>query len=283
MFQVVKNSIEETISGLQRCLEQDRAVKEKKQSLFHLSQVISSTKKLKTLLKVDDSTSRTDVLDLIERASTEYTMLHFSVSKCQPMMSRGQREEWESLGIILMDLLNNTFLECLCQRHASRLARCLRIYSNLDKVAEAETLIRKEVVSPYLYELVNESSLQKQPDDLGGIYQRVLEFLDTQLSPLLQLRMEGGVRFNFLVNGLWVELTRRMEVHMGSVFAAGDPETFHKRFSHTTAFMDTLRLRCDSPAAAARFSSHPQTIHFMQKWNLLVYYKIRLVYTSEAL
>lgn len=272
---MVKNALEDTITGLENCLEQDRILKEKKQSLFHLSQVLNLVKKLKALLKDEQISSKSTGFDLIERASAEYVILQFSASRCADVISREQKSDCEGLSNVLMNLLNNTFLECLCEREPIRLCRCLRIYSNLDKVTEAETLIRTEVIAPFLYDLINETSLQKEPTGLKGIYEKVLDFVDSHLSPLLRLEDECALRFDFLVNGLWVELTRRMEVHMGSVFAVGDPTTFHTRFMDTTRFLERFQQHCNTARSISALNEHELTCHFLHKWNLPVYYQIR--------
>jgi len=275
-FQVVKNTLQETIDGLKLCIEKNRSIKEKKQQLFHLSQAIDSLKKLKLLLKPDDQKSID--LNLIERASREFSLLHFLVSRCQPVLSSSQKKDFESVEKELMEYLSNVFLESLSDVQTYQIDRCLRIYSNLNKVDDAVYLIRNDLVAPVLNNIISEPSLAKEEQGLRGIFFKLLEFTDGPFVPLFTMPSAVAGRFNFLVSAFWTELVQRFEVHMKSVFAAGDPNVFYQRFTDTIEFLDQLRRRCSS---ADVLDCHPSTIHFMQKWNLLVYYKIRWVWVGK--
>jgi hypothetical protein len=83
------------------------------------------------------------------------------------------------------------FLESLQKRDSEGMARCLRIYITLDKIADVESLFRREVVSPALHDVVSESSLHSDPRGLQGVYSRILSFVDTNMEPLLKLTARG--------------------------------------------------------------------------------------------
>jgi len=83
------------------------------------------------------------------------------------------------------------FLESLRERDSEGMARCLRIYITLDKIADVEALFRREVISPALRDVVSESSLQSDPRGLQGVYSRILSFVDTDMEQLLKLTGRG--------------------------------------------------------------------------------------------
>lgn len=85
------------------------------------------------------------------------------------------------------------FLKNLQEKDSEGMARCLRIYVTLDKIADVESLYRREVVSPVLHDVISENSLQSDPRGLQGVYSRILSFVDTDMEPLLKLTA-GGVR-----------------------------------------------------------------------------------------
>lgn len=83
------------------------------------------------------------------------------------------------------------FLESLRERDSEGMARCLRIYITLDKIADVESLFRREVVSPALHDVISESSLQSDPRGLEGVYSRILSFIDRSMEQLLKLTGRG--------------------------------------------------------------------------------------------
>jgi hypothetical protein len=83
------------------------------------------------------------------------------------------------------------FLESLRERDSEGMARCLRIYITLDKIADVESLFRREVVSPALHDVISESSLHSDPRGLEGVYSRILSFIDRNMDQLLKLTGRG--------------------------------------------------------------------------------------------
>lgn len=83
------------------------------------------------------------------------------------------------------------FLESLHERDSEGMARCLRIYITLDKIADVESLFRREVISPSLDEVISENSLQSDPRGLEGVYSRILSFIDRNMEQLLKLTGRG--------------------------------------------------------------------------------------------
>lgn len=275
LFQVVKNHIDDTIQGLKKCLEEEAIIRERKQSLFCLSKVITSINKVNFLLSDEDKFSQPASIEVVERAASEFALLHFFSSRCLSIMSRSQIETCEKFEKILMDNLNQLLLQSVRAKESGQISRYLRMFVNLDKASVAERHVREAIVSPFLYDLVCENSLQKEKDGLQGIYQKVLQFVDTELSPLLELPAELGAHFNFLLNSLWLELANHMNDHMKSVFSAGDPNEFHTRYRDTTHFLNSLEKRLQNTDNIRALTNHIETRNFQQKWNLLVYYKIR--------
>jgi hypothetical protein len=83
------------------------------------------------------------------------------------------------------------FLESLRVRDSEEMARCLRIYITLDKIADVESLFRRDVVSPAMHDVISESSLQSDPRGLEGVYSRILSFIDRNMEQLLKLTGRG--------------------------------------------------------------------------------------------
>jgi hypothetical protein len=69
------------------------------------------------------------------------------------------------------------------------LIRCLRIYINLDKVTDAEEVVRKKIIVPAVENIISEYSFQNDPLGLNGIYKKLEKVLDTSLNELLELTL----------------------------------------------------------------------------------------------
>jgi len=85
--------------------------------------------------------------------------------------------------------LNELFLACIHEKNSSLAIRCLRIYLTLDKITNAEELVRHELVRPLIYNIVNEDNLQTDPLGLQSIYHKLLNILNVELKQLLDITL----------------------------------------------------------------------------------------------
>lgn len=86
-----------------------------------------------------------------------------------------------------MTYLNELFLASVQEKNSDFLIRCLRIYVTLDKISDAENLIRKEVVSPLVHSAISIENLQTNSLGLQDIYDRLLNILNVELELLLDI------------------------------------------------------------------------------------------------
>lgn len=162
---------------------------------------------------------------------------------------------------LYLNCLNELFLACIHEKNSNLAIRCLRIYLTLDKIINAEELVRHELVRPLIYNVINEENLQTDPLGLQSIYHRLLNILNVELKQLLDITLHPerylyyvymveyiinlciykyirillihccriSVKgFNFLVNSFWAEVEEKIEQYIKSIFAPGDPVLFHK-------------------------------------------------------
>ncbi|KAJ4444222.1 hypothetical protein ANN_06013 [Periplaneta americana] len=282
----VKLNLDEAMEDLSFRLDQRRQIRARKRSLQSLARVQSSLSKWSTLLHLDESDNEKNAerlqLDpgLVERAASEFNQLQFCISKCEKDLTESHKQRAEKIRDLLTSSLDGMFLGSLRERDSEGMARCLRIYITLDKTADVEALFRREVVSPALHDVVSESSLQSDPRGLQGVYSRILSFIDTHMDQLLKLTARGvsmpAVRgFDFLVNSFWPEVEQRLELHLPSIYAPGNPEMFYQRYCETLEFLEKLERYCGTQVGVKRLHAHPQYIAFLQRWNLPVYFQIR--------
>lgn len=270
--------MEETITGFNNCLEQHKEIIEKKKSLIHVAQVITCINKLQSIIATNEISNSDSNLDLIERATVEFNQLHFSVSKSGQDLNDIYKREAEDIQNKLMCILNQKFLECLKMKMSDQVVKCLKIYTGLGKTEELELLVRKEVVAPKLEKLISEQALQKEPNGISQIYIEIINFIERELIDLFRMTtykekppvVKG---FNFIVNSLWPELEKKLDLPL--MFAPGNPKVFHLRFLKSVELVQKLEEYCGNHMDILKFRQDPLYVHFFQRWNLPVYFKIR--------
>ena len=88
-----------------------------------------------------------------------------------------------------MTHLNEFFLACVHEKNSALLIRCLGIYVTLDKISDAEDLVRKEIVGPLVHSVINIENLKTDLLGLQNIYNRLLNILDVELKQLLDITL----------------------------------------------------------------------------------------------
>ena len=78
-------------------------------------------------------------------------------------------------------------MEALEANDTDILKRCLRIYATVDRIEDAETLLKNKIVEPQLDEIINSDNLHSEPMGLQGICQKILKIIPTRLQLLLKL------------------------------------------------------------------------------------------------
>lgn len=84
-----------------------------------------------------------------------------------------------------MNNLDDMFISSIKRKQPELLKRCLRIYVTLDKVSDTEHLLQKKLIGPLIEGIVNETTLQSEPQGLQGIYHRLMTVLCEDLAELL--------------------------------------------------------------------------------------------------
>lgn len=79
------------------------------------------------------------------------------------------------------------FLTAVDENDAEAINRYLRIYASIDRVADAENLIRSHVIAPYLTDVITSKKLHSDPLGLEGICQNILKLVPEKLELLLQI------------------------------------------------------------------------------------------------
>ncbi|XP_034944246.1 conserved oligomeric Golgi complex subunit 2 [Chelonus insularis] len=253
-------------------LEEHRKIREMKQCMHSLGRVYKSVAKLRSILQLHSLK-----LDILERAATEFNQLRFHMTKCKKHISQELNNNCEELEKQLMDCLASQLLN-IKKSDIDSLTCCLRIYVTLDKIEEAENLVRKKIVSPLIDDIIIEKNINESTG-LHELYLKLLNILDVELKPLLEVtsQPDKGSRknFNFLVNSFWTDVEEKIELRLKMIFAPGNPDLFYQRYTESLNFILNLEDKCSDAEILSQLQNHPLFIQFLKKWNLPVYFQIR--------
>ncbi|XP_014216039.1 conserved oligomeric Golgi complex subunit 2 [Copidosoma floridanum] len=228
----VKKCLDDTIAEMTENLEKHKKIREKRQSIHSLIRFHKSVSKLSNILSSCDASSVSLKPDVLERAATEFNQLKFHSNRCKSDLTQEQLNKMTELDEHLKNNLNALLIAYVNRNETANLIRCLRIYVSLDKVPDAEEVVRKKIVVPAVENIISEHSFQNDPLGLKGTYQKLESVLDSTLKELLDATSENErtsvTGFNFLVNSFWPEIEQRLEDYLPMIFAPGNPESFHK-------------------------------------------------------
>lgn len=280
----VRTTLENTMHEVNECLEQKRMLREHLKSVQCLTSARNSMEKLTKLLEnqLSDAVELNPLI--LERAAMELIKLKYDLQFCQQHISRLNDpcglDKYDEIHGRLMAKVEKHFLKVLNDKKLDQLERCLRVYCTLGEYRAAEEIFRTKVIGPHMHPIISEVSLQNAPQGLNGIYTQVIQFIDDQMRQLLLLTQSSDSTaasvqgFNFIINSFWVEVERRIETHMASIFAPGNPDSFYLKYGHTVAFLEKIENAIKNRKQIEEFHDHMQYKQFQGKWNLPVYFQV---------
>ncbi|XP_012154562.1 conserved oligomeric Golgi complex subunit 2 [Megachile rotundata] len=283
----IRQTLDDEITVISNNMNDSKKIREYKKSIFSLQHIYNSSNKLSKILCLNTFLESSVKIDILEQAAAEFSQLQFYLSRCKLDTINDKQKECEKLEQLYMKYLNEFFLACVQEKNSTFLIRCLRIYIMLDKISNAENLIRNEVVSPLVHNAINIENLQTNLLGLQNIYNMLLNILNVELKQLLDITLypdRYSVKgFNFLVNSFWVDVEEKIEQYIKCIFAPGDPILFHSRYIATLEFLEKLEAECVTTESLAALKANSQYKHFLKKWNLPVYFQIRFQEITSAI
>ncbi|KAF0314783.1 Conserved oligomeric Golgi complex subunit 2 [Amphibalanus amphitrite] len=287
----VRRSFDELLEQTGGRMARLHEVRAQKQYLRLLGSLPGYLDRLQALLaSADDPESCDPDGDTLERAASEYNQLTYALGHCgegAALVGR-LRPRVDALAGRLQERLRAALLAGLERRDSERLTHVLRVFATLDQVSVAEALFRDRVVEPYMEEAISPAALRDSPRGLRGLYDNVLRFVSERAGLLVSVtRREHGThtapRYDFLVNAVWPCIVEKLEQQLPAIFAPGNPNTLYERYTASMEFVERFERACGTVSSVERLRAHEAYDIFMKKWNLPVYYQIRLQETGGAL
>ncbi|XP_070590041.1 conserved oligomeric Golgi complex subunit 2 isoform X2 [Erythrolamprus reginae] len=287
----LKSCVSEEIRAIDDHLSRQEDIREKKICVLRLIQVIKSVEKIEKILHSQNSKETSLEVSsplltgqILERIATEFNQLQFHAvqSKGMPLLDK-LKPRIVGITATLQQSLEGLLLEGLQNSNIDIIRHCLRTYATIDKTRDAEALVGEVLVKPYIDEVIVEQYVQSHPNGLQTMYSKLLEFVPLHCR-LLREVTGGGVSsergntvpgYDFLVNSVWPEIIRGLEIKLPSLFNPGNPDLFHEKYNISMDFVRKFERQCGSQASVKRLRLHPSYQSFNDKWNLSVYFQIR--------
>lgn len=269
----VKDTLTGTMDEISECLQEKRLLNVRADSIRDIERLSETVVRVKDLLS-SGPVEEIKLIQLLERLALDVVHLEFIVKLYGSQIDETLKSETSEVQKMLLEKLKHCFLRANENKDQQAIEKCLNIYIMLNQISIAEQVIKKSVVAQKMNGLICESSLQSNPKGVIGIYDQILDFLNAKLNDLLKITTTNPKMkcFNFLLNSFWSEVEQRIELSMNSIFAPGNPDQFHQKFTSTLQFLEKIESQTDDPNA---FKNHSQYKSFMVKWNLMVYFQIR--------
>ncbi|PIK60157.1 putative conserved oligomeric Golgi complex subunit 2 [Apostichopus japonicus] len=281
----VQNAMDGAIEIVEKKMEERKQIGEKKALLQRLINIEKSVEKMELILKIGRADADSEEVELtgqqIERVASEFNQLQYYVtqSKGLPLVEK-IRPRIASITVTLQHSLERSFKDSLESAQPQILKQCLRTYATIDKMKDAEALYQQVAVKPFMDEIINEGFLQNHPQGLKGMFSKILEYVPKHCQLIRQVtcasqspKGEEVVRgYDFLVNAVWPEIANSLETRTSSIFAPGNPNTFHEKYLLAMEFVDRFERQCGTQASVKRLRSHHSFTTFMAKWSLPVYF-----------
>ncbi|XP_061480457.1 conserved oligomeric Golgi complex subunit 2 [Rhineura floridana] len=288
----LKSCVSEGIQAIDERLSKQEDIRRKKICVLRLIQVIKSVEKIEKILHSQNSKEVSSLEgssplltgQILERIATEFNQLQFHAvqSKGMPLLDK-LKPRIVGITAMLQQSLEGLLLEGLQTSNIDIIRHCLRTYATIDKTRDAEALVGEVLVKPYVDEVIVEQYVQSHPNGLQSMYNKLLEFVPLHCR-LLREVTGGGISsekgnivpgYDFLVNSVWPEIVRGLEIKLPSLFNPGNPDSFHEKYTISMDFVRKFERQCGSQASVRRLRSHPSYHSFNDKWNLPVYFQIR--------
>ena len=174
--------------------------------------------------------------------------------------------------------------------HGPALAHCLRAVEALDVGAELVVHVRERLVRPRAAQLVRDmAGLPTVPSVLRALAALVTDELGV-LTPAVAVRGAGGgggalaralAPFRLVANAVWPELIAQLIAGRPGLFAPGVPAAFHTHYTTAVQFGAQLEALCADEAELAELRAHAASTDFARRWNLSLYFQLRLNETVE--
>jgi len=259
--------------------------------------------------KLDTQATRSSTALRLHRVAGSIQFAAALVELCEPCKYRQSLESRLGAATTMFhEHLAAALLAVLKQKDRGEVEHCLRAYETIGDIEGAEALIRSRVVRPAVRSAVTLDRLHAgrttsgRCDGLASMYEGLYASITEAMGPLLPVspidttvpQSDSGSTevaglkpiaeaFRFTSEAVWVEIVAALLEVASAVFAPGIPEVFHRNYSLTSNLVNRIEALCHSDTEKMALRAQPSFTELHKKWNLTVYFQLRLNEISSSL
>lgn len=272
---IIRQSVDSEIQLIAEKLEQRSQIRNKQEILHGLLSIEKLTNKIELL--IDSRTEEKE--NLFERVASEYSQLQFYVNKNDTLpFVQNKALRIKKISEYLEAGLHTSFKSGLRNNDKNAVTQCLRIFTTLGRIDHSEQLFAEAIISPIIDEIVTRENLAAS--GLPGMYSQILEALPPAMSLVSALTTptkDNELRsFDFMSNATFPSVVSKICSKTPSIFAPGDPTHFQKNYKETMRFISGVEQLCQYKERVVNLRQHASYKNFISKWNLPIYFQIRL-------
>lgn len=260
--------IDTNLSSIKYLLNKKDLISSQRIRKMNELRMLATSQKIEMILETH--THENDIeMEVIERSVNQYILQHMYSELCDSENYKLNTTDK------LYHVLSKAFLHSLRETNNEKCIRCLQMYMLMNAQEVAENLYRTEIVRPAFHKIINEQVLKSCGGDLSKVYDKILQFIETDTSYLLSLMKKSQelTGFDFIVNSVWIEASEQLKISLNIIYAPGNPSVFQIRFRQTCQFLEVLEVLLED--SANKLYSHPSYKSHQSHWNLSVYFEIR--------
>jgi len=279
-IQKVNENISSSLTMAKDKLARQAVIRAEKSSLANLQQIADTLAKVERMVAglVGQEVGKSQ--DTAERIATDINQLNFAVWRMKDSALVADIEPRLTEAVDQLNAWLDSALLAAVRGEGDELnmSRCCRVYSAIGRVAEAEQLIKEQVIRPQLQALLPPEEVNCS--QLGQLCDQLLRVVPEQLAELVSITSKGGSScvggFDFLVNSYWTEVAKLFSTHLGHIHSAGNPTEFFNNYTTVCEkFLGEFELHFLSEESLARLRGHESYTEFIAAWNLPLYFQIR--------
>lgn len=208
-----------------------------------------------------------------------------------------ERKLYYLLTFDLMKLTATREEETRCEQVISRSVEIIiRHYLLSGNQARLEDIISENLVKPAFDELISDAYIARH--GVQSMFDGVLAFLDTRCALLIRVlttttatEEEGNTRpgglstlgYELLTRTVWRHLVEDCIVRCSALFSLANADAFYRHYLTTCRFTEAFLAKTGLAAHRERFEAEPATLQLKGKFNLNVYFFMRLQQLVPAL
>jgi hypothetical protein len=232
---------------------------------------------------------------LLERTATHLVTMTYLLAPCRELpFALKINSRLTAYGAELIQAVREVMVHVLTHAPATAssslttraaLVALLRAFAALND-SSAYELLRVHFVAPRL-RLCTDTLRPLAGDThftLESLFARILQFLEHDCRILLEAQSDVD-GYDMLTNAIWPEIVQLLQNEAMTVnfFATGLADVFHRNFTATLRFLTQFEGYYSDSDGVVRFRNDSTYRSFMKRWNLSVYFHLRVREMTERL